>query len=88
MLTGNQKNKVTKETRRHDTDTGSPEYQIALFTEKIRKLTLHLKKNTKDFHSRRGLLKMVSKRRNLMKYLARTNEKIYKKIIKKLKLKG
>lgn len=88
MLTGNQKVKATKDTRRHDTDTGSPEYQIALFTEKIKRLTAHLKKNVKDFHSRRGLLKMVSKRRNLMKYLERTNEKAYKKVIKKLKLKG
>lgn len=87
-LTTKQKERVTKEVRRGDKDTGSPEYQIALFTEKIKKLTSHLKKNKKDFHSRRGLLKMVSKRKKLMEYLKRTKESSYKKTIKKLKLKG
>ena len=87
-LTHKQKEKVTKEVKRHEKDTGSPEYQIALFTEKIKKLTDHLKKNAKDFHSRRGLLKMVSKRKKLMLYLEKTNEKNYKKLIKKLELKG
>ena len=60
-LTHKQKEKVTKAVKRHEKDTGSPEYQIAMFTEKIKKLTSHLKKNKKDFHSRRGLLKMVAK---------------------------
>ena len=87
-LTGKQKDKVTKEVKRHDKDTGSPEYQVALFTEQIKKLTAHLKKNTKDFHSRRGLLKMVSKRKRLLDYLKKTNEKNYKALIKKLELKG
>jgi len=87
-LTPRQKERVTKEIKRHDTDSGSPEYQIALFTEKIRRLTSHLKKNKKDFHSRRGLLKMVSKRRRLMEYLKTADEKSYKKLIKKLKIKG
>ncbi|HMN19290.1 MAG TPA: 30S ribosomal protein S15 [Candidatus Moranbacteria bacterium] len=87
-LTVKQKEKVTKEAKRHDKDTGSPEYQIALFTERIKKLTSHLKKNKKDFHSRRGLLKMVAKRRKLMAYLEKTDEKSYKKIIKSLGLKG
>ncbi|PJA86946.1 MAG: 30S ribosomal protein S15 [Candidatus Moranbacteria bacterium CG_4_9_14_3_um_filter_42_9] len=87
-LTHKQKEKVTSEVKRHEKDTGSPEYQIALFTEKIRKLTDHLKKNPKDFHSRRGLLKMVSKRKKLLMYLEKTNEKAYKKLIKKLELKG
>ncbi|QQS61762.1 MAG: 30S ribosomal protein S15 [Candidatus Moraniibacteriota bacterium] len=88
MLTGEQKNGATKDTRRHDKDTGSPEYQIALFTEQIKRLTSHLQQNKKDFHSRRGLLKMVSKRRRLMAYLQKTNEDIYKKVVKKLGLKG
>ena len=88
VLTNKQKQRVTKTVKRHDKDTGSPEYQIALFTEKIKKLTTHLKKNAKDFHSRRGLLKMISKRKKLMSYLKRTNEKKYKEIIKKLKIKG
>jgi small subunit ribosomal protein S15 len=87
-LTHKQKEKVTKDVKRHDKDTGSPEYQIAMFTEKIKKLTSHLKKNKKDFHSRRGLLKMVAKRRKLLAYLEKTNEKTYKKIIKELGLKG
>lgn len=87
-LTAKQKEKVTKEVKRHEKDTGSSEYQIALFTEKIKKLTTHLKKNKQDFHSRRGLLKMVSKRKKLMDYLKKTNEKAYKSVIKKLGLKG
>jgi len=86
-LTHKQKERVTKNTRRHDKDSGSPEYQIALFTEQIKKLTLHLKKNVNDFHSRRGLLKMVSKRRKLTDYLKRTNEKSYKSLAKKLGIK-
>jgi small subunit ribosomal protein S15 len=86
-LTNKQKEKVTKDVKRHEKDTGSSEYQIALFTEKIKKLTDHLKKNAKDFHSRRGLLKMVSKRKKLMLYLEKTNEKAYKKLIKQLGLK-
>jgi len=87
-LNAKQKERVTKEVKRHEKDSGSPEYQIALFTERIKKLTAHLKKNKKDFHSRRGLLKMVSKRRKLMYYLRGSNEKAYKKLIKKLGLKG
>ncbi|MFA5777252.1 MAG: 30S ribosomal protein S15 [Parcubacteria group bacterium] len=87
-LNHKQKDKATKEVKRHEKDTGSPEYQMALFTERIKKLTSHLKKNAKDFHSRRGLLKMVSKRRKLMEYLKKTNEKMYKATIKKLGLKG
>ena len=87
-LTKRQKENATKEVKRHDTDTGSPEYQIALFTRQINELTAHLKKNKKDFHSRRGLLKMVSKRKKSMAYLKSTDEKAYKKLIKKLGLKG
>lgn len=86
-LTGKQKEKVTKEVKRHEKDSGSPEYQIALFTEQIKKLTAHLKKNPKDFHSRRGLLKMVSKRKKLMSYLEGKDEKAYKKLMKQLDLK-
>lgn len=86
-LTHQQKDKVTKDIKRHDKDTGSPEYQIALFTERIKKLTTHLKKNNKDFHSRRGLLKMVSKRRKLMSYLKNTDETAQQTLAKKLNLK-
>ncbi len=87
MLTHRQKERVTKEVKRHEKDSGSPEYQIALFTERIKKLASHLKINKKDFTSRRGLLKMVAKRRKLMEYLKKTNEKEYKKVVKKLGLK-
>ena len=87
-LNHKQKEKVTKEVKRHEKDTGSPEYQIALFTERIKKLTSHLKKNKKDFHSRRGLLKMVAKRRKLMAYLEKIDEKGYKKLVKTLGIKG
>ena len=86
MLTKRQKTNATKEVARHDTDTGSPEYQIALFTTRIKKLTAHLKKNIHDFHSRRGLLKMVAKRKKLLDYLAKNEPKTYKKIIKKFEL--
>jgi len=86
-LNAKQKERVTKEVKRHEKDTGSPEYQIALFTEQIKKLTTHLKKNKKDFHSRRGLLKMVAKRKKLMNYFSQVNEAGYKKLIKKLELK-
>lgn len=86
-LTNKQKEKITEEIKRHEKDTGSPEYQIALFSEQIKKLTAHLKKNPKDFHSRRGLLKMVSKRKRLMSYLEGKDEKSYKKLLKQLGLK-
>lgn len=85
-LTHKQKEKVTGAVKRHDKDTGSPEYQIALFTEQIKKLTTHLKKNKKDFHSRRGLLKMVAKRKKLMNYLGKTDEKSLKEVVKTLGL--
>lgn len=87
-LTKQQKSKVTKAVKRHDKDTGSAEYQIALFTEKIKKLVAHLKKNAKDKHSRRGLLGMVSHRKKLLKYLKENNEKAYAKVIKELNIKG
>ena len=79
-LSHHQKNRVTKDVKRHDTDSGSPEYQIAMFTEKIKRLTLHLKTNAKDFHSRRGLLKMVGKRKRLMDYLKKTNADVAAKM--------
>ncbi len=68
-------------------DTGSPEVQIALLSERIEKLVGHLKSNPSDNHSRRGLLGMVSKRRRLLNYLAKKNDERYKTIAQKLKLK-
>lgn len=78
---------IIKKFKAHDKDTGSPEVQVALFTEKIAELAKHLKRNRKDHHSRRGLLGMVSKRRRLLNYLKRQDEKRYLKITKKLGLK-
>lgn len=72
----------------HKSDTGSPEVQIALFTEKIEELSRHLTRNKKDNHSRRGLLGMVSKRKRLLSYLKRVDEKRYRSITKKLGLKA
>lgn len=68
-------------------DTGSPEVQVALLTQKIGKLTLHLEINKKDNHSRRGLLKVIAKRRRILNYLQKLDEDRYKKLIKTLTLK-
>jgi small subunit ribosomal protein S15 len=65
----------------HETDTGSPQVQIAVLTERINYLTAHFKANAKDHHGRRGLLKMVGKRRRLLEYLKRSNVDGYRKII-------
>ena len=81
-----EKEKLIKEARLHEKDTGSAEVQIILLTEAINDLLSHLKKHKKDVHSRRGLLKMVSKRKKLLNYLQRKNEKRYKSILKKVKL--
>lgn len=71
----------------HESDTGSSEVQIALLSEEIKRLTSHLKNHQKDNHSRRGLLKMVAKRKALIDYLSRTDQKRYSSIIKKVGLK-
>lgn len=87
MLTKRKKENAIKEVRRHDADTGSPEAQVSILTKQIDDLSKHLKKNTKDFHSRRGLLQMVADRRKHLKYLERKDEKVYKTLVKKLGLK-
>ena len=87
MLIPEEKEKLIKRYKIHDLDTGSPEVQIALLTEEIRRLLLHLKKHSKDFHSKRGLLKMVSRRRRLLSYLKEEDEKRYNSLIKKIGLK-
>ena len=78
------KQNIITENKTHDTDTGSPEVQIALLTARINSLTEHLKKNKNDHHSRRGLLKMVGRRRNLLNYLTNKDINRYREIIKKL----
>lgn len=86
MLSPQEKEKIIKKYQLHELDTGSAEVQLALWTEEIERLTAHLKKHGKDFHSKRGLLKMINKRRALLKYLAREDEKRYNALVKKLGL--
>lgn len=87
MLTKQKKAKTIKETAVHAADTGSPEVQVALLSKKIDELTGHLKKHTKDKHSRRGLLQMVADRRAHLKYLEGKDKKRYTALLKKLNLK-
>lgn len=80
------KNQILDQFKRHEGDTGSPEVQIALLTERINHLTEHLKVHKKDHHSRRGLLMMVGKRRGLMNYLMAQDIQRYRDILQKLGL--
>ncbi|HWR77224.1 MAG TPA: 30S ribosomal protein S15 [Thiobacillus sp.] len=81
-----QKAQVVQDFQRAAADTGSPEVQVALLTARINDLTGHFKTNIKDHHSRRGLLRMVSRRRKLLDYLKRTNLEAYKTLIDRLSL--
>lgn len=85
-MTKERKQKIINTYRRDEKDTGSSEVQIALLTERITELTEHLKVHPKDNHSRRGLLKMVGKRRNLLNYLAKKDLNSYREIAQKLSL--
>ena len=85
-MTTERKQEIINQYRRDEKDTGSSEVQIALLTERINELTEHLKVHKKDNHSRRGLLKMVGKRRNLLNYLAKKDEETYKELVEKLGL--
>lgn len=87
MLTKRQKQNATKDAKRHDSDTGSPEVQVAMLTKKVNELTAHLKKHAKDLHSRRGLLGMVADRRKHLRYLEKKDKKRYEALVKKLGLK-
>lgn len=86
MLSKERKAEIIKQYGRNPQDTGSPEVQIALLTERINELNEHLKKNKKDHHSRRGLLKMVGQRRGLLEYLKKTNLESYRELIDRLNL--
>jgi len=85
-LTAENKQNLIESHRGHDTDTGSPEVQIALLTERIRQLTEHLKTHRKDFAGRRGLLILVGRRSSLLKYLAKKSPDRYRAIVAHLKL--
>jgi small subunit ribosomal protein S15 len=84
MMLKDQKTNIIQQNRIHETDTGSPEVQVAILTERINHLTGHLKTHKKDNHSRRGLLKMVGNRRNLLDYLMKKDIERYRAIIAKL----
>ncbi|MGD9677165.1 MAG: 30S ribosomal protein S15 [Vulcanibacillus sp.] len=86
MLTQERKQKLIEDYKIHDTDTGSPEIQIAILTDKINYLNEHLRVHKKDHHSRRGLLKMVGKRRHLLTYLKNKDIQRYRELITKVGL--
>ncbi|MFA6304184.1 MAG: 30S ribosomal protein S15 [Patescibacteria group bacterium] len=87
MLDKKKKQRIIEKYKTHAKDTGSPEIQIAILTEEIRELTEHLKLHKKDFSSRRGLIRKVSLRRKLLRYLEKENEKSFDELVKKLKIK-
>jgi len=87
MLDKKRKDAVIKKFKTHEQDTGSAEVQVAILTEEIKELTEHLKTHKKDFSSRRGLLRKVSLRRRLLRFLEKDNFKSYENLVKKLKLK-
>ena len=86
MLTKDEKTTVIDANRVHATDSGSPEVQIAIFTERINQIQAHLRENTHDHHSRRGLLKLVGQRRRMLAYLNKKDVERYRAIIAKLGL--
>ncbi|OGI81968.1 30S ribosomal protein S15 [Candidatus Nomurabacteria bacterium RIFCSPLOWO2_02_FULL_42_17] len=86
MLAKIKKQKVIKDFQKHEKDTGSSEVQVAMLSRRIEELSAHLKKNKKDFSSRRGLLKIVSDRRKHLKYLEKKSKTKYNALVKKLKL--
>ncbi len=86
MISKEKKAEIIKNYGRTPEDTGSPEVQVAILTERIAELTEHLKINQKDHHSRKGLLKMVGQRRNLLAYLKNTDIEAYRKLIERLGL--
>ena len=86
MITTETKEQIIKDFGRTEGDTGSPEVQVALLTANIRSLTEHMKKNPKDFHSNRGLLKMVGQRRSLLAYLRKKDINRYRTLIERLGL--
>ena len=85
MLATKKKQTIIKKNQVHDKDTGSPEVQVAVLSEQIDQLATHLKKHKKDNHSRRGLIKMVAKRRTHLKYLERTDKSRHEALVKKIK---
>jgi small subunit ribosomal protein S15 len=87
MITKDEKQKLIKKYATNEKDTGSPEVQVAILTERINLLSEHLKKHKKDNHSRRGLLQMVGKRRRILEYIRKNEEDKYKKLVRDLGIK-
>jgi len=85
-VTQERKKEIIQDYKVHEKDTGSPEVQVAILTERINRLTEHFKTHKKDHHSRRGLLKLVGKRKNLLSYLQKVDINRYRKLIGRLKL--
>ncbi|ERT56786.1 small subunit ribosomal protein S15 [Peptoniphilus koenoeneniae] len=88
MLNKEEKLEIIESYKTHEGDTGSPEVQIAILTKRINELNEHLKEHKKDHHSRRGLLKMVGKRRNLLRYLKDKDIERYRTLVEKLDIRG
>ncbi len=88
VLSPEEKSNVIAEYQRDSSDTGSPEVQIAVLTHEIRELTEHLKVHKHDFHSQRGLMKKVGRRKSLMKYLLREDPDTYRQLIDRLQIRG
>lgn len=86
MLTKESKTKIIQENRVNQADSGSPEVQVAILTERINQLITHFQQHKKDFHSRRGLMKLVGQRKRLLEYLRRTDRTRYESLIHKLNL--
>ena len=86
MIAAEKKQEIVKESRRHESDSGSPEVQVALLTQRIGEVTGHIRDHRKDYSSRRGLIAMVSKRNRLLKFLARTDNPRYQDLIRRLGL--
>ncbi|MDY0255803.1 30S ribosomal protein S15 [Gudongella oleilytica] len=88
MLNKIEKDRIIEQYKMHEGDTGSPEVQIALLTHRINSVNEHLQSHKKDHHSRRGLLKMVGQRRNLLRYLQNKDIERYRSLIEKLGIRG
>lgn len=86
MITIEERQEIISKYRTSETDTGSPQVQVALLTERINSINEHMKQNQKDFHTQRGLLKLVGRRNRLLRYLRNTSEDSYKTLIKSLGL--
>ncbi|KPQ39504.1 MAG: 30S ribosomal protein S15 [Phormidium sp.] len=87
-LTQTEKQEIFSQYQTHDTDTGSAEVQVAMLTERINRLSMHLRRNKKDYSSQRGLMKMISQRKSLLGYIRKRSEEEYRNLITRLGIRG